>query len=347
MNNNIDVKVFQQKTNLDDYLGYKNQATTTGNAGEIRSDLDSVFALWDQPVNSNNNGAFANINNVFAEPPRLETYGGFQFKGTNEKSAVDQTLSQLRQAQAANPGKAMSKTVKVGKYKLTITLKEDGTVSIKRKKKRGGLFGGLFKKIGGFLKKALPIISMVAMFVPGLQPLALASRIAGGFMGVIDSIKSGNIFGAITNAVGAFSGIGGKVSGIFSNISTKASGFVNSITGGATSWFSNAFKSASNLFSSVKTSWSNITGGVGTRVSDFLFKNGSNVFGKSMNNSATNLLKNFADSIGSRAVDLLNQTANNFLGRLMNSNPLGQRIGGFLSSGFGQTLMEYLRGRQI
>ena len=100
----------------------------------------------------------------------------------------------MRQAQAANPGKKITKTVKVGKYKLKITLNEDGTVSIKRKKKHGGLFGkigGFFKKVGRFLKKALPIISTIAMFIPGLQPLALAAGIRSGVMGVVDGIKNG------------------------------------------------------------------------------------------------------------------------------------------------------------
>ena len=368
MNNNIDVRVFEQRTSLNDYLGFnnsnQNQTTAANNtSGAISSDLDGIFALWDSPVNSNTNTAFANINNLFADPsqmPRVENYGGFQFKNSNEQSAVDQALSEMRQAQAANPGQKISKKIKVGKYKLTITLNEDGSVNIKRKKKRGGLFGkigGFFKKVGGFLKKALPIISTVAMFIPGLQPLALAARVASGVMGVVDGIKNGNIFGALTSAVGAFSGIGGKISGAFSNLTSKASGLMNSIGGAGSSWFSNAVNTASNFVSKAKDVWSGFTGNVSNTVSDFLFKNGSNfvgdmakTFGGNVGNwltqNGSNIVRNFADSMGNRAVNWLNQTAKQCSeshlygqsGRTENRRIFEQR--------FRTDLLEYLRGRQ-
>ena len=354
-NVNIDVKVFEQRTNLNDFLGLNNPAQNqpTNTSNQISSDLDGIFALWDAPTNSNNNGAFANINSLFADPtrtPAVENYGGFQFKNANEQSSVDQALAELRQQQAANPGKAASKTIKVGKYKLTINLKEDGTVSISRKKKKRGLFGGLgglFKGIGNILKKALPIVSMVAMFIPGLQPLALAARIASGVMGVVDGIKNGNIFGAITSAVGAFSGVGGKVGSFFSEMGSKASGLMNSIGGTASNWFSNAVNTASSFVSKAKDIWSGFTGNVSNTVSSFLFKNGSSIFGNALSQGGSNLLKNFADSMGNRAVNWLDQTANGILNRTVLNNPVGQKIGSFLNSGFGQTLMQYLRGRQV
>ncbi|MGI9055092.1 MAG: hypothetical protein ACR2F2_04735 [Pyrinomonadaceae bacterium] len=352
-NINIDVRVFEQRTSFNDYLGFNNpvQNQPSNTSGAVASDLDGIFALWDKPTNSNNNGAFANINNLFADPsqtPRVETYGGFQFKNSNEQSAVDQALAELRQQQALNPGKKVSKKIKVGKYKLTINLNEDGSVNIKRKKKRGGLFGkigGLFKKVGGFLKKALPIISTVAMFIPGLQPLALAARVASGVMGVVDGIKNGNIFGALTSAVGAFSGIGGKISGAFSNLTSKASGLMNSIGGAGSNWFSNAVNTASNFVSKAKDVWSGFTIGISSRVSDFVFKNGSNVFGNWLNQNGSNLLKNFADSMGSRAVNWLNDRAGGVLNRLMD-NPLGQRVNGFLNSDFGRYILNSLLRRQ-
>ena len=354
-NVNIDVKVFEQRANLNDFLGFNNPAQNqqTGTSTPIKSELDGIFALWDAPTNSNNNGAFANINSLFANqtpPTKVENYGGFQFKNSGEQTSVDQALAELRQQQAANPGKAVSKTIKVGKYKLTINLKEDGTVSIKRKKKHRGLFGGLgkiFKGIGNILKKALPIVSMVAMFIPGLQPLALAARVASGFMGVVDGIKNGNIFGALTSAVGAFSGIGGKIGGMVSNLTSKASGVLNSIGGAGSSWFSNAVSTASSFVSKAKDVWSGFTSGIGTKVSDFVFNNGSGIFGNAMSQGGSSLLKSFADSIGNRAVNFLDQTANGILNRTIMNNPVGQGIGSFLNSGFGQTLMEYLKGKQV
>ena len=42
--------------------------------------------------------------------------------------------------------------------------------------------------------------------------------------------------------------------------------------------------------------------------------------------------------MGNRAVNWLNQTANNILNRTFMDNPVGQRIGGFLNSGYGQDI---------
>lgn len=372
-NINIDVKIFEQRTSLDDFAGFNNsnQTTASTNPGGTTgsTELDALFALWSQPpaTDSNANGAFANINNLFADPsqiqPQVENYGGFQFKNDKEQAAVDQALQELRAQQAANPGKKVSKKIKVGKYKLTINLNADGSVNIKRKKK-GGFFskigkaiGGALKGIGNVLKKALPIISTVAMFIPGLQPLALAGRIASGVMGVVDGIKNGNIFGALTSAVGAFSGVGGKVGSFFSGLGSKASGLLNSVGGAGSNWFSNAFNTVSNVVSKGKDMWSNFTGGIGNKVSDFFFKNGSNFvgdlaksFGGGVGNwltqNGSNLVSRFSDMMGNRAVGWLNNTASNFLSRVTN-NPFAQRIGSFFNSGYGQMLLDFFRGKQV
>lgn len=376
-NINIDVKIFEQRTSLDDFSGFNNPNQTTAStnsccAGNTNpsTELDALFALWSQPptTNSNTNGAFANINGLFADPtqiqqPPVENYGGFKFKNDKEQAAVDQALQELRAQQAANPGQKVSKKVKVGKYKLTINLNADGSVNIKRKKK-GGFFskigkaiGGAFKGIGKVLKKALPIISTVAMFIPGLQPLALAGRIASGVMGAIDGIKNGNIFGALTSAVGAFSGVGGKIGSFVSGLGGKASGLLNSIGGAGSNWFSNAFNTVSNVVSKGKDMWSNFTGGIGSKVSNFFSSNGSNFvsnlaksFGGNVGNwltqNGSNLVGKFSDMMGNRAVSWLNNTASNVLSRFTN-NPLAQRIGSFFNSGFGQMLMDFFRGKQV
>lgn len=370
-NINIDVKIFEQRTSLDNFSGYNNAGQLPTPTGANPGDqLDAMLLqLLQQPMpNSNTNGAFANLNNLFADPtqqqqqPPVENYGGFKFKNEKEQAAVDQALQELRAQQAANPGQKVSKKIKVGKYKLTINLNADGSVNIKRKKK-GGFFskigsaiGGALKGIGKVLKKALPIISTVAMFIPGLQPLALAGRIASGVMGVVDGIKNGNVFGAITSAVGAFSGVGGKVGSFFSGIGSKASGLLNNIGGAGNNWFSNAFNSVSNVFSKGKDIWSNFTSGIGNKVSNFVFNNGSNFvgnlaksFGGNVGNwlsqNGSNLVRSFADRMGNRAVNWLNDKASNVLNRAMN-NPLGQRIGNFFNSGFGQMLLNFFRGRQ-
>lgn len=372
-NFNIDVKVFEQRTNLNDFSGFNSSGQTGLTAADLANQASSEIAAlqadfaarFGQPTgtNSNTNGAFANINNLFANPnlaqPQVENYGGFQFKNAGEQNKVDQALAELRQQQAANPGQKVSKKIKVGKYKLTITLNEDGSVHIKRKKKKGGLFGGIgnfFKKVGNVLKKALPIISTVAMFIPGLQPLALAARVASGVMGVVDGIKNGNIFGAITSAVGAFSGVGGKVGSFFSGIGNKASGLMNSIGGAGSSWFSKAVGTASSLFSKGSSMWSNFTSGIGSKVSSFFSSNGSSLignlaksFGGNVGNwltqNGSSLVSKFSDMMGNRAVNWLNEKASNVLSRVMN-NPLGQKINNFLNSGWGQMVMEFFKGRQ-
>lgn len=375
-NINIDVKIFEQRTSLDNFTGVNNNCCQPSSGANPGDQVDAMLAqlLLQSPptTNSNTNGAFANINTLFANPQQaqlfqqqqqpVENYGGFKFKNDKEQAAVDQALQELRAQQAANPGQKVSKKIKVGKYKLTINLNADGSVNIKRKKK-GGFFskigsaiGGALKGIGKVLKKALPIISTVAMFIPGLQPLALAGRIASGVMGVVDGIKNGNIFGALTSAVGAFSGVGGKIGSFVSGLGSKASGLMNSIGGAGSNWFSNAFNSVSNVFSKGKDLWSNFTSGIGNKVSNFVFNNGSSFvgnlaksFGGGIGNwltqNGSNLVRSFADNVGNRAVNWLNEKASNVFSRVLN-NPVAQRIGNFFNSGFGQMLLDFFRGRQ-
>lgn len=49
----------------------------------------------------------------------------------------------------------------------------------KKKKKKGGLFS----KIGGFLKKALGAVSQFANFIPGLSSITKPLQIVSGFLG--------------------------------------------------------------------------------------------------------------------------------------------------------------------
>lgn len=323
--------------------------------------LSNFFDLVSKILTSSNSLPGAS-NQLFqgVEPQKVEDYGGFKFKNEGEKGKVDNVLQQLRAEQAANPGKAVSKKFKIGKYKFKVSIDENGQVHIKKKKK-SGLFGGFFKKVGGFLKKALPIISTIAMFIPGLQPLALVGRIASGVMGVVDGIKSGNIFGAVMSGVGALSGVGGKVSGFFSNLSSKASGFLGnagtgllSKIGGAGTWIQNAIGKGTSLLSQGKNWFSSFTNGIGGKVSDFVSGKGSGLlgnlsksFGGNIGNWLTqkgpDLLKSFANSMGSRATNWLRGTANSFLAKLMD-NPISRKVSGFMQSPFGQILVNMFRG---
>lgn len=374
----FDVKFYQQERSLDDYLGYNNRPLPQTTAQT--TEADSIAQFFD--VLAQNSGTDKSLDRL-AElltpkttdaapttsnfstptvntPPIIENYGGFTFKNDKEKAAVDQALSEMRNAQAANQGKAMDKTIKVGKYKFKIHLNEEGTVEIKRKKKKRGFFskiGSALKGIGKMLKKALPIIATVAMFIPGLQPLALAARVATGVMGVVDGIKNGNIFGAVMGAVGAVSGIGGKIGSFASNLSSKATGLLgNVMKTGAGSWLQNTYNSVSNFIGKGSQMLNNFTGGIGTKVSNFLVSKGSNLLGNLTQNmtgkfgnwlaqNGSGLVRNFAESMGSRVTNWLNDKAYNTVNRLMN-NPIGQRITNFLNSNVGQYLTNYLESRK-
>lgn len=317
---------------------------------------------------SSNTNSTDMLNQLFQglEQPKVEDYGGFKFKNEGEKARIDQALQELRAEQAANPGKPVSKKFKIGKYKYQVSLDENGQTNIKRKKKKKGLFGKIgsaFKKIGGFIKKALPIVSTVAMFIPGLQPLALAGRIASGVMGVVDGIKNGNIFGAVMSGVGALSGVGGKIGSFASNLTSKASGLLGNVgssllgkAGNAGTWLSNLVSKGSSLISSGKNWLSTFTGNMGSKVSDFLFSKGSNIlgdlsktFGGKVGSWLTakgpDLLRGFANSMGQKATNWLNDKATNFLAKLMD-NPIARKVSGLLESPLGQILINMLRGNR-
>jgi hypothetical protein len=118
------------------------------------------------------------------------------------------------------PGQSMKKTLKVGKkkFKVTVRMGEDGSVSVEGKRKKGFL-----SKVGGFIGKALSFAGRFAPFlaaIPGLGWAAMAGRIFSAVKGVVDGIKSGNWLGAIGSAAG---GIAGFAKGALGAIAGKVS----------------------------------------------------------------------------------------------------------------------------
>ncbi len=86
---------------------------------------------------------------------------------------IKEAMDQMQAEQAANPGKAVKKTVKGSdgkKYKLS--LDENGQMNIK--KKGGGFLGGLFKGLGNLFKTGLSLVSKFGGFIPGWGTLASA-----------------------------------------------------------------------------------------------------------------------------------------------------------------------------
>ncbi len=354
---------------------FHNQTSTTPQTVSNQS-MASLFSQISNLLRSPGTNSYDDIlrqlfQGTTTQPTKTEDYGGFRFKNEAEKGQVDKALQELRAEQAANPGKAVNKTFKIGKYKYRVSLDESGQVNIKRKKKKRGFFskiGSAFKSIGkgimNFAKKALPIVSTLAMFVPGLQPFALAARIATGAMGVINGIKSGNVFGAVMSGVSALSGVGGKVGGFFSNLTSKAGGVLNNFgsgimnkLGGTGQWLTNAFSTGKNWLDTGKQMLSNWTTGIGSNVTDFLSQKGTgllndltNTFsggvGQWLQQKGPELVSRFADSMGSRASNWLYSKISNEAERVL-QRPLGQGFRDLVNSGFAQFLNALLQGRRV
>jgi hypothetical protein len=114
------------------------------------------------------------------------------------------------------------------------------------KKKGGGIFGkigGAFKKIGsGIAKvgkaawKAMPVVSTVMSFIPGLNVAGWAMKAiswVGRASSTISSLGSGNVMGALTSAVPGGSKLGRalgrfKATGV-GKLATRASGMFAAI----------------------------------------------------------------------------------------------------------------------
>lgn len=116
-------------------------------------------------------------------------------------------MQRIQQAQQT-PGNHKF-TVKIGgkKYKVKLVVGADGQIqSMVAKRKRG-----FFSKLGGALKKVAGVALKIASFIPG--PIGMAARAGQAVMGAINSIRNGDILGAITGAVSSFGGGVGNVAG--------------------------------------------------------------------------------------------------------------------------------------
>jgi hypothetical protein len=100
------------------------------------------------------------------------------------------------------PGKKIKIKIPGTKYKYELKARPDGSYDLKLKKP------GIFSKIGGFFKKYAGIIGMVCMFIPGLQPVGLALRIASSAWNVAEGIKNGNWMQAVSGGAGVIGGLG-------------------------------------------------------------------------------------------------------------------------------------------
>src|SRR5262249_51176196 len=81
---------------------------------------------------------------------------------------------------------------------VTVTCDTDGGVDVQAKKE-----GGIFSKLVGWIKSALPLVLTVLAPITGG-----ASLIALSVYQTVSAIKSGNWLGAVIGAAGALAGVG-------------------------------------------------------------------------------------------------------------------------------------------
>jgi hypothetical protein len=267
------------------------------------------------------------------------------FAPTNSKDKTTQILEQLlNRFQQTNGTNSTSPTAP-----NTATNSLPATSAPKKKKKKKGLFGKIFGgigkalgKVGSFLKKALPIISTIAMFVPGIgTAIGGALKIATAAMGAFDAIKNKNPLGFISSVAGAFTGgIAGKVGGFLD----KAKSFLGN-TG-----IGNVVTKGLEFFNKAKDTFTNFTGGLGGKVTDFLTSKGGDLFknltsgiggkfGDFLKSNGADWIKNLASKAGSAATSWLNDKATSIFDKVTNS-PFIQKARSFFDSGIGKTLLD-------
>ncbi len=267
------------------------------------------------------------------------------FAPTNSKDKTTQILEQLlnrfQQTNGTTPASSTAPN--------TATNSLPATPAPKKKKKKKGLFGKIFGgigkalgKIGGILKKALPIISTIAMFVPGIgTAIGGALKIATAAMGAFDAIKNKNPLGFVSSVAGAFTGgIAGKVGGFID----KAKNFLGN-TG-----IGNVVTKGLDFFNKAKDTFTNFTGGLGGKVTNFLTSKGGDLFknltsgiggkfGDFLKSNGADWIKNLASNAGSKVTNWLNDKATSIFDKVTNS-PFIQKARSFFDSGIGKTLLD-------
>ncbi len=230
-------------------------------------------------------------------------FSAYKAKSGAEAIAVDKAIQELREWQAANPGQEASKKIKINKkISFNITLNADGSIKdIKRKKKKKQ---GFFAKIGSFFKKALQVLSIATMFIPGLQPIALGLRIANAVVGVVDAVRNNNILGALGSFAGAF---GGSLANTITRTINTASTVVNVARNG----LGNAWNAISTVAGTV-SSWA---GGAIGRVTGYISQGASAIssFARGDGWNGAIALGNLAGSVyqDSRAANQRQQASSN------------------------------------
>src|SRR5574341_724271 len=145
---------------------------------------------------------------------QLDSYAKVPGKATSR--LTDAELQAKFQEIAATLNSGGELRTKVGKHNLELTVSQDGQV-LKTKCKKPGFWS----KVGGFLKKAVPVVLTVASFIPVTAPFA---RVASAVMSAVQAVRAKSVLGVASAAAGmvgagvaAFAGKAASLAGTVSN----------------------------------------------------------------------------------------------------------------------------------
>jgi hypothetical protein len=213
------------------------------------------------------------------------------------------------------------------------------TPAPKKKKKKG-----FFSKIGGFLKKALPVVSLLANFIPGVGPLvSMGLKVATAAMGAIDGIKNGNVFGAITSMAGAFTG---GASSMFSKLGSVGDYLQKGVDMFKNSGVGSLVSKGFDLYNKGKEYLNNFTGGMGDKVSNFFntkgldfYKNLTGGIGGKFGQMLTQKGPELMNSLAGKARSWVTDKVTNLFNKAVDS-PLYQKAKNFFDSGWGKLFVD-------
>jgi hypothetical protein len=221
--------------------------------------------------------------------------------------------------------------------------------------KKGGFLGGLFKGIsnafkgiGKFLKAALPVLSTLAMFVPGIgTAIGGALKIATAAMGAFDAIKNKNPLGFLSSVAGAFTGgatnLLGKMGSVGGFVQKGLDFFKNSGVGSLVT-------KGLDFFNKGKDYLNKFTGGLGEKVGSFLNTKGLDIFknlsggiggkiGEFLTKKGPEWISGLASSASNKVTSWLNDKATSLFNKITDI-PLVNNVRNFFNGGIGKSLLD-------
>jgi hypothetical protein len=276
------------------------------------------------------------------------------FAPTNSKDTTTQILDEMLRRFTTNGTGSTNGTGFTSPTTETKPAVQPTPAPAPKKKKKGffsKLFGGIgkaLKGIGGFLKKALPIISTIAMFVPGIgTAIGGALKIATAAMGAFDAIKNKNPLGFLSSVAGAFTGgatnLLGKMGSVGGFVQKGLDFFKNSSVGSLVT-------KGLDFFNKGKDYLNKFTGGLGEKVGSFLNTKGLDIFknlsggiggkiGEFLTKKGPEWISGLASSASNKVTSWLNDKATSLFNKITDI-PLVNNVRNFFNGGIGKSLLD-------